>query len=465
MKFIKNRKIITRLSSIFLVQLLLIFAFVLFGMFVSNNVEVVEPWSGGNVKFITNNFRISLSPNNETKQLYSSPTFKKIVKNENFNNQFVTIQEDMPISSDISEKTRIKKVCFREGIDSLNELNRASHDVNNKTEDYSDLPACTCRSEFHGKECSEPEIIWRAFMTSRQPSRSPTFTRHPHNIFYIIKGVTSINMETLEIQFLELLGIVNLFVLCDSIKTEDASLLMRHQVNNKFLSKYKDYVLLLRDDSCSSFNIYRQMRKILGSQMHPLDVLISGQNDEILNRKAVHYLKWHNNWHQPLRFRLRWNVYGFFFQHPENTIIGSLACQLNFLEQFYKSDPDKILANHQNPTIVTVGDLNHLGGWFCEYCYQPIDIIRKLHLDSKLLSNKPSDPLKESYHRKPTINIEYVQNLIQFGLYIDGKLELHKLRHYQNTKYFAPEIVAKNRWKFDNVVTNFYSSWDDNLDY
>jgi beta-1,4-mannosyl-glycoprotein beta-1,4-N-acetylglucosaminyltransferase len=271
-------------------------------------------------------------------------------------------------------------------------------------------------------------------------------------------------METFEIQMLELIDLVNVFVICDVVKADDLSLLMRHQMKNSFLSKYKAQVLLLKDDSCSSSNVYRQMKKIFLSQMRPLDVLLYGHGDEILNRKAVNYFKWHNNWHQPLRFRLKWNVYGFFFQHPDNTIISSLACQLNVLEQFYKSDPDFILANNHSPTIPTVGDLNHYGGWFCEYCHQPIDIIRKLHLDSKILANKTSNPLKGTYHRKPVINIEYVQNLIQYGHYIDGKLELNKLRHYQDAKYFTPESVAKNRWKFDNIVTNFYSSWDDDLD-
>lgn len=461
MHFVKNRKILTRLTSLFLIQLLLIFAFVLFGAFVSTNVDVNEPWTGGNVKFITKDSSSS-SHSSKPEPHYTTPTFMKIIKNDHFFNHFTVIEEEVAISSDIPERLHIKKFCFKEGI---HESHRASHDVNNKTEDYSDLPACLCRPEWHGHTCSEPEIIWRAFMASRQPMiHPPKITRQPHNIFYIINGVTSVNMETLEIQMLELKDLVNVFVLCDLIKADDLSLLMRHQMNKSFLSKYKDQVLLLKDDSCSSSNIYRQMKKILKAQMRPLDVMLYGHGDEILNRKAVNYFKWHNNWHQPLRFRLKWNVYGFFFQHPENTITSSIACQINVLEQFYKSDPDSILANNHSPTILTVGDLNHYGGWFCEYCHQPIDIIKKLHLDSKSLENKTSNPLKETYHRKPVVNIEYVQNLIQYGHYIDGKLELNKLRHYQEAKYFIPESVAKNRWKFDNIVTNFYSSWDDDLD-
>lgn len=456
----KNRKIFLRLSSLFFIQLILIFAFVLFGAFVSNNVDVNEPWISGNVKFISkesSNVQSSKPP-----QQYATPAFMKIVKSNEFHHQFVLMLEEVPISTDISERIEVKRVCFKDGVHQLNNSHRASQVVNNKTEDYSDLPACICRPEYHGHACSEPEIIWRAFLASRQPLiQQPKITRQPHNVFYIINGVTSINLETLEIQVLELIGVVNLFVLCDQFKVEDPSLLMRHQMNKGFLQIYKDQILLLKDDTCSTMNIFKQMKKILGSQVKPLDVLVNGRSDEILNRKAINYLKWHNHWHQPLRFRLRWNVYGFFFQHPENTVTSSTACQINVLEQFYKSNPDNVLAS---PTIVTVGDLNHYGGWYCEYCHQPIDIIRKLYLDSKLLINKSIDPLKETYHRKPVINIEYIQNLIQQGLYIDGKLELHKLRHYQDTKYFTPDSVGKNRWKFDNIVTNFYSSWDDDLD-
>jgi beta-1,4-mannosyl-glycoprotein beta-1,4-N-acetylglucosaminyltransferase len=437
---------------------------VLFGAFVSNNVDVSEPWTSGNVKFIVKDTASASQSKSKSQpqHQYTTPTFFRLIKNDDFHNHFVTVQEEVAISSDIPERLQIRKICYREGV---HESHRASHDGNNKTEDNIDTAACSCRPEWHGHACSEPEIIWRAFMASRQPMiKPPTFSRRPHNVFYIIGSVTSINLETLEVQMLELISVVNLFVFCDLVKVEEPSLAMRHQMNKGFLENYKDRVLLVRDETCSSANIYRQMKKIVGSQVRPLDVLIFSRSDEILNLKAVNYFKWHNHWHQPLRFRLRWNVYGFFFQHPDNTIISSTACQVNVLEQFYASDPEKILSNSHSPTILTVGDLNHLGGWFCEYCHQPIDIIRKLHLDSKSLANKSSDPLKDTYHRKPVVNIDYIQNLIQYGLYIDGKTELQKMRHYQDTKYFTPESVAKHRWKFDNIVTNFYASWDDDLE-
>ncbi|CRL05566.1 CLUMA_CG018495, isoform A [Clunio marinus] len=464
MHFFKNRRIFTSLTSLFFIQLILILGFVYFGAFVNSNVDVSEPFSNGNIKFI-NKDSVDSSKSNKIHHQYSTPTFMKLVNNDQFSNHFLRIQKEVTISSDITEKLHLQKICFKEGVQAPIELTRASHDVNNKTEYYSDLSACICQPEWHGHACSEPEIIWRAFIASRQPmSNPPKIIKHPHNVFYIIEGVTSINMETLEIQMLELINIVNLFVICDLIKVEDSSILMKHQMNKGFLQSFKDQILLVKDETCSSGNVYRQMKKILGSQIHPLDVLIYGHRDEILNRKAVKYLKWHSNWPQPLRFRLKWNVYGFFFQHPDKTVISSIACQINVFEQIYGSDANKIQSNQNSPTIITVGDLNHIGGWFCEFCHQPIDIIRKLHLDSKIITNKSNDPLKETYHRKPIINIEFVQNLIQHGLYIDGKLQLKKLQHYNDVKYFSPESVTKDRWKFDNIVSNFFSKWDDGLE-
>lgn len=350
MSFVKNRKFV-----LFFLQFLIVFAFVIFGAFLNNNVIDSEPWSVGNVKFLT---KSSTLPSQKIQQ-YSTPTFMKIVKNDPFHRHFVTIQEKVSISSVNSEQAQIRKTCFKEGTRQLNDSHRASH-VNNKTNDY-DSPACLCLPEWHGHACSEPEIIWRAFMGSRQPmNHPPEFTRHPHNVFYVIKGVTSINLETLEIQILELFDVVNLFVLCDVMGTENTSLSMQHQMNKGVLLLYKDQLLLLNDESCTSSRIYRKIKEILKTQIRQLDVIIFGNSDEIINKKAVNYLKWHNSWHQPLRFRLRWNVYGFFFQHPDYTIISSSACQVNVLEQFLKSDSGMFSTNHHSSTVMVVGDLNQL---------------------------------------------------------------------------------------------------------
>jgi beta-1,4-mannosyl-glycoprotein beta-1,4-N-acetylglucosaminyltransferase len=449
----------SRLPGLICLQLTLIVVFVLFGLFISNSIELNDTWNDGNIKFIKNSAEKLTDEKNPTQNFYSTPTFMKIKKNDDFKSIYHMSHRTISISSKESFKT--PQICFNEGTESTS--NRASPvQVTNKTEneeDFDSQSSCLCKPGWHGGSCSEPEIIWRAFITSRLPmNQAPTFTRNPHNVFHIISNITFISLETLEIQILELYEVVNVFVLCDLTVFEDPSLLIRHQLRKGFLQKYLDRILLIKDSTCSRASIYRHMKKIFGSQLRPMDVLIFGNNDEILNRKAVNYLKWHNHWPQPLIFRMRWNVFGFFWIHPDNTISSTVACQTNILEQVYKSNPDNILKKSSDH--LKVGDLNHFGGWFCEYCYQPIDIIKKFHLDSKL--NKSSiSLLSKNYHRKPTINIEFVENLIHQGIWIDGKTQLKKIRPYDDTKYFVPESVAKNRWKFENLVTNFYASWDD----
>ena len=493
-----NKKIL-RLLSLFFIQLTLIIAFILFGSLLSNSnnsLEVGETaqWSG-NVKFISKARALGDSNINKTLP-YVTPTFMKIIKNDDFHKHFYVIQHQVPYSSDIKEQLNVQNICYKEGTTHRHKERRAfdlTNDINNKT-DYESSDndnemssaECNCYPEWHGENCGQPEIVWRAFMTSRQHQpKPPNFVKQAHNIFYIINRVSNINIETLEIQIMELINIVNLFVLCDLVKSDDAESLLRHQMNTGFFELHRKQILLIKDETCSAKNVYHLMKKILRTQMHSSDVLIYSQSDEILNKKAINYFKWHNNWPQPVKFRLKYNVYGFYFKHPDSTIIGSVACQLNVLEQFYKSDPDLILTNQHNPTILVIGDLNHIGGWFCEYCYQPIDIIKKLHLDSKIrgainasstnnnnnlnnnnifLTDNPSDPQQTQYHKQSVVNIERIHTLIQTGLYIDGKLSLIKLKHYNEIKYFTPDYVAKTRWKFDNIVTNLYASWEDDLD-
>lgn len=471
---------IKKLWKIFIIQLILICIFVLFGKtFIANPGDEVLQQLDGNVKFIDSKYqepqdadKKTASENGRKFQIFRHPF--------NFSDLFYTFNQTISYGNDIDEHFTVSRHCFREGSSNLNENISRRAFYNNKklmkkndtkteiVDDYfsngtslaissfsQQQEECECHTDWHGKDCGLPEVIWRAFMKSQQPLKPAKLVKTPHNLFYIINFVSSINLETLEIQVMELIDVVNLFILCDVVKSDDPTKLLRHQMNQGFLRDHKEQILLVKDDSCSAQNVYRKAKKLLAHQMRPQDVLIYSKPDEILSRKALHYFKWYENWPQPVKFRLKYNVYGFFFKHPENTIIGSMACQLNILEQFYKSDPELILNSDAVPFVI--GDLNHPGGFYCEYCYQPIDIIKQLNIINSSFNTN-------IFQQNTVINIEYVQSLITKGLYIDGKLELIKLKHYHEKKYYMPDYVAKNRWKFDNIAVNLFASWDTDLD-
>ncbi|XP_055546957.1 beta-1,4-mannosyl-glycoprotein 4-beta-N-acetylglucosaminyltransferase [Wyeomyia smithii] len=334
---------------------------------------------------------------------------------------------------------------------------------------------CQCAPEWHGPDCGLPEVLWRAFIASKIPPRNQTAAprKVPKRVFYII-DTNFISVEVLEVQIMELIEIVSLFVLCDrqvsvveGMKSETYSI-GAHMKSTDFLKKTQERILLLEDPSCSGKNIFRKMKKyVRKNDMHPEDILLYSQTDEILNRRAVNYFRWYDNWPQPVKFRLKYNVFGFFWQHPENTRIGGVACQLSTVDEAYRSDPEALLGIDK--PVMIIGDLNHYGGWYCRHCYQPIDIVKYLEfmaLGNTTSRDSFSEANQSSYLPDPkksnVMNEEYVQNLIASGKYFDGKINLVKLQRHTD-KYYAPEYVRKNSWRFDNIVINLFARWEDSV--
>ncbi|XP_039445558.1 beta-1,4-mannosyl-glycoprotein 4-beta-N-acetylglucosaminyltransferase [Culex pipiens pallens] len=332
---------------------------------------------------------------------------------------------------------------------------------------------CRCKAEWHGPDCGQPEVLWRAFIASRIPPRNQTAAprKIPKGVFYVI-DTTFISVEVLEMQMMELVDVVSMFVLCDRQLGEggavggmkkDAYSIGDHLKSTDFLRENLARILLVEDVTCSGRNVLRKMRKFIGrGDLHGEDVLLYSRTDEILNRRAVNYFRWYDNWPQPVRFRLKYNVFGFFWQHPASTLIGGAACQLSTVDEVYRSDPERLLRIEK--PVMLIGDLNHYGGWYCRHCYQPIDIVKYLEFIALVNTTESSPSAVLPDPKKATVmDAEYVQNLIASGRYFgDEALTLSKLQRHVD-KYYAPEYVRKNSWRFDNVVINLFARWEDSV--
>uniref|UniRef100_A0A182NUE9 Beta-1,4-mannosyl-glycoprotein 4-beta-N-acetylglucosaminyltransferase n=1 Tax=Anopheles dirus TaxID=7168 RepID=A0A182NUE9_9DIPT len=321
---------------------------------------------------------------------------------------------------------------------------------------------CRCNPQWHGADCGQPEVIWRAFITAKLPARGVDQPARPRsvarNLFYIVQS-TYISVEVLEIQLMELADQVSLFVLCDRVPQQHQASFAHHLDGTDFLRSLRpDRLLLVSDPTCSGRSMFRKLQKYTAKGALRADdiVLVSG-TDEILNRKAVAYLRWYDNWPQPVRFRLKHNVYGFFWQQPggNSTVIGSAAVQVSTLREVYGSDPDRLLAI--DTPVLLIGDLNHFGGWYCRRCYQPGSIVQYYeHRASAALY------LPDPKHTK-VLNEEYVQQLIAAGKDLEnGERTLERVSR-RTDRYYEPEYVRANSWKFDNIVLNLFARWDDNL--
>lgn len=470
---------------LFTFQLLLIGFFVVFRSLNANNNTISidddsdtyrSSWSVSRqpvnmIRFIENpnasNFRVS------TTESTTAPF--ALLPLEKFENAFFRCYGDFQ-----SNETTY---CFRNG------------SVDIESIDFDEC-TCKCHLHYHGKDCGQPEVVWRAFITARLSSKKvidrnnnaidaiePSQKQQPFRIFYLIHS-TALSLTTVEIQMMDLMDLVDVFVLCDEIRNRTVEMnaetlkyrrFRYHQASSEhrsdfFLKRFKSKILILETrQKCTPKWMYRSFRRKLGafnsSLVNGMDVVMFSSHDEILSRPAVMYTKWYNDWtsHQPIRFRLKYNVYGFYWQHPDQTVLRSGACQLHVLDEIYGGDPLK-MQNASNTGLI-FGDLNHSGGWFCQYCYESsVHIVQKLQMDRAMnVFNSGKSAKEANGYKMPQqssiVDANYIELLISAGLYVDGKLNLNRLHRFSD-QYYAPAFVTETSWKYESLLTNTYAHYD-----
>lgn len=504
-KSTRRRDKLIILWTLFSIQIFLIGLFVLFG---SLNIAAFNPnfiedealiaktekfgaFDGRLVKFLTTSLRRNIS---RDKSSYVN-TSKPLVLQEpsgRFEREFFLCQ-NASISNVEHITSQNDLFCFRNGsvATNFNDLNSVDEEMN---------CVCKCKAHYHGKDCGQPEVVWRAFMTSHiaraGQAALPIRTKpqsaddvKPNRIFYFVNS-SIFSLTTVEIQFMELHDVIDLLILCDEIRNRTEtnhinakySKFSYHQTSHGhhspfFLKQFSQKILILQTiKKCTPNNMLKLFRKrieitnesmrntsINWTNLNNNDVLIFSSYDEILNRQAISYLKWYKDWteFQPIKFRLKHNVYGFYWQHPSQTILSSAVCQLGILDERYHGEPERMLQS--NDAGMIIGDLNHYGGWFCQYCYEStIDIVHKLQSDNQLFSNEANldANLNKLIKSQPNvIDSTYIESLISAGVFIDGKLNLLRLHRYSD-KYYAPKYVVNKTWKYESILSNTYAHYD-----
>lgn len=456
-----NKKVF--LCILFLVQILLIGIFIGFGSIYTDSsqtdneflVQFVKQSNHVTTKSIITDKNQLPSTNNI---LDNDDDASKKIKVESIDANF--LQQFFYVSND---NGTTKSLCFRDG--TIVPQQQQQHRL--LSEDDNNTPPCECQLDYHGRDCGQPEVIWRAFMTAKIPLNITEPRRKPHKFFYMIHA-SAINLETIEMQVQELINVVDLFIFCNeqilynnknnnnNVNDDSNSLSLRQHI--KYAGVFKQYsskILIVDVDNhkCTSKLMYKKFRQHHQQIIQSTDILLYSNADEILNWRAIKYLKWYDNWAQPIIFRLRYTVYGYFWQHPDHTQLGSVAGQISVLDEVYKSDPDQMALTKHIGMII--GDLNHAGGWFCQYCYHPMNIVRQLIHDG----NQNIFLL----HKKSIIDSIDIEKLIANGLYVDGKIGLKRLHKFSD-KYYAPDHITNSTWKYESILTNIYVNYDDNGD-
>lgn len=302
---------------------------------------------------------------------------------------------------------------------------------------------CDCLLGWHGNDCGQPEVIWRALLAYRKPMLLKGPRKYQRRIIYLFE-VNEFTITTADIRISDLNSYIDLFVLYEN----ETSNYFEHKLKNNFLHEYHDRILYIKYSDLR--NLWMSIKNVIMNLKNDDIILVGGLND-IPNGLALQYLKLYDKWPEPVKFRHRWSVYGFFWVHPSKTILKGGASSISTL---YETFNDKLESLQDDKTInfsnkgLIVGDLNHFGGWYCEFCYDSLKII-------DFLKDMPSNINVD----KQKIDNSYIEDLIENGIYLDGKKELVRTHRYQE-KYYAPPFVVNNSWKYDWLLINLYSKMD-----
>ncbi|KAG5314582.1 MGAT3 acetylglucosaminyltransferase, partial [Acromyrmex insinuator] len=335
-------------------------------------------------------------------------------------------------------------ICWKHGMDQR------------KTKSNEHLERCICNQGWHGLDCGQPEVVWRAIMASKQnvSLKHRKTARHIIHTFFI----SDYNSAIAEVIVEELYNVVDLFVICDFNNAEDN---FRHKLSKGLLQREQKKILYINVATKShkpsrtvSRYVWDKIKTVV-QNLKDDDIYVTTEPEQILNSRALMFLKVYDGWPQPIGFRLRWSIYGFFWQHPLKTTITLGAYTVGLMRNAYQSNSLVLRQQLDGDTSerdilgLVIGDLNHYGGWYCNLCQAPANII--IGLRNKVQS-------KEIYIEK-TIDVPFVEDLIGSGLWLDGKTNLLRVSKSRDS-YFAPETILNNTWKYDWLVENFYAKLD-----
>ncbi|KAL9923445.1 uncharacterized protein LOC119633979 [Glossina fuscipes] len=362
--------------------------------------------------------------------------------------------------------------CFRDGIQ--NETFKLKSD--NESEDLLDAGEnhCKCSSEWHGRDCGQPEVIWRALMAAKtifklkDPSRDEC-----HRLVYMIEG-QFFSLDLLEMQVKGVERVIDYFIIFfkrNPVSINDLKSLRRHL---KQILPQNNFMLfhcqLMQHRNCSSaaaYHLFRQ-QQLSSNVIKGTDLFIYTDDHTLLGHKALNFFKYYVNEVPTTVFRLKFNVYGFYWQHPDLTHLNGIISSFSHLDNIQGEIAADLalLQNIQNFPLV-IGDLNHFGGWFCKYCQQPDEVIMELQAQSQTSLSvipTPQNSIEFPHNQRNShIDIAYLQQLIATGVYLrDGKTQLLRVYRFRD-KYFAPSYVSDQSWKYGHLLINIYESLDDLL--
>lgn len=345
---------------------------------------------------------------------------------------------------------------------------------------------CVCSKGFNGTDCGIPTRLWQVRDKKNNTINWNRIIRRRETPRRLIHALpVNLEFDMFETRLATLYDAVDVFLIGEGNLTNSGSprpLEFLHRLQLGWLKEYQDkLVYVFRgvppptgfEDGVAADAFMRShltrhgLRQLNDVRLDDLFMYTDG--DELPRPELLTFLKWYDGWSQPVAFKYKWSIFGFFWQVDEYTY-GSYSQPIpavvtvgvmrdiyqmdsSLLRQgdYFKKAPASIQKSYNDKGEV-LEQLSVLdAGWHCSWCFKPEGIREKL-----------LDAPKSDYPRygddKAKSSVAYIRRLIKHGLYFN----LSHLRKQgdemdlNRDPQFAPPHVMKNWPRFKYLLENPY---------
>ncbi|XP_049526940.1 beta-1,4-mannosyl-glycoprotein 4-beta-N-acetylglucosaminyltransferase isoform X4 [Dermacentor silvarum] len=253
---------------------------------------------------------------------------------------------------------------------------------------------CFCKQGWNGLDCSIPDAVW--FTEAFKIWYSKGLIRRRSRPRTIINGlVFNHELDLLEIRVKELGDAVDYYLVVESTYTYSGSekpLYLRSNLSAGFLRAHAHKIVPISvdfynydgGDPWGPENYFRTSVWYEGHRrlknIRDDDLFIMSDADEIPSRDVVLFLKHHDGYGEPMLLRLRWLMYGFFWENSMPVDVSGV-CTVAFMREVYGNDSLRLRSmrtftrNNMSNTgtfsekWIIEGTWPRYSGWHCSWCF------------------------------------------------------------------------------------------------
>ncbi len=295
------------------------------------------------------------------------------------------------------------------------------------------LGKCVCQEEFYlGQDCGAPRKVWISRPSSLNDTSIPEVERKSGLLNFswdtllmrrqVARRLVHALPVNLEIDLFEaristLYDVVDVFVIGESNMTNSGGsrpLLFYDMLSSGWLRPYHDKITYVFrgdpppsgfEDGVKADAYMREHLTIHGLDLveglREDDLFMYSDGDELPRPELLLFLKLYDGWPQPVAFKYRWSIFGFFWTVDE-AVLGSYSnpipsvVSMGVLDEIYTNDSSLLrkgyyyksqedvevqdrVRKYTKRTGIVLDQLPILdAGWHCSWCFKPEGIRAKL---------------------------------------------------------------------------------------